>query len=297
MDFATTPLAAMAGSAGLQTYVVIMLALVAVMTIMDVIHKKSAKYFFEDSKKAEAKVKAGIAVGDKNCSVGFEAGRYREVSGGQKMGAAVGVILNEVAVSGEFDSTKPLRRFVHILTMYGTILLSAATIFIAFSGTGETVSYVWNVGAIMLFVGSWWFWFVYKVDVMSEGNSFTDIDLRRDMFSLSLMAVSTTAIGWSIWNTGTAAEVWQILAMLAGISLFGGVYWSKFAHMFFKPFAAYDKRIKKLSGALDNLPHETRFDKSGAVVAEQRDRHSMELLKDAPMNMGLGIKREGPNHY
>jgi hypothetical protein len=293
MDFATTPLAAMAGSAGLQTYVVIMLALVAVMTIMDVIHKKSAKYFFEDSKKAEAKVKAGIAAGDKNCSVGFEDGRYREVSGGEKMGAAVGVVLNEVAVSGEFDSTKPLRRFVHILTMYGTILLSAATIIIAFSGTGETVSLAWNLGALMLFVGSWWFWFVYKVDVMSEGNSWTNIDLRRDMFSLSLMAVSTTALGWSIWG----GAVWEILAMLAGISLFGGVYWSKFAHMFFKPFAAYDKRIKKLSGALDNLPHETRFDKSGAVVAQQRDRHSMELLKDAPMNMGLGIKREGPNHY
>jgi hypothetical protein len=293
MDFATTPLAAMAGSAGLQTYVVIMLALVAVMTIMDVIHKKSAKYFFEDSKKAEAKVKAGIATGSKNCSVGFEDGRYREVSGGEKMGAAVGVVLNEVAVSGEFDSTKPLRRFVHILTMYGTILLSAATIIIAFSGTGETVSLAWNLGALMLFVGSWWFWFVYKVDVMSEGNSWTDIDLRRDMFSLSLMAVSTTALGWSIWG----GAVWEILAMLAGISLFGGVYWSKFAHMFFKPFAAYDKRIKKLSGALDNLPHETRFDKSGAVVAQQRDRHSMELLKDAPMNMGLGIKREGPNHY
>ncbi|MEK9887280.1 MAG: adenylylsulfate reductase [Gammaproteobacteria bacterium] len=293
MDFATTPLAAMAGSAGLQTYVVIMLALVAVMTIMDVIHKKSAKYFFEDSKKAEAKVKAGIAAGDKNCSVGFEDGRYREVSGGEKMGAAVGVVLNEVAVSGEFDSTKPLRRFVHILTMYGTILLSAATIIIAFSGTGETVSLAWNLGALMLFVGSWWFWFVYKVDVMSEGNSWTDIDLRRDMFSLSLMAVSTTALGWSIWG----GAVWEILAMLAGISLFGGVYWSKFAHMFFKPFAAYDKRIKKLSGALDNLPHETRFDKSGAVVAQQRDRHSMELLKDAPLNMGLGIKREGPNHY
>jgi hypothetical protein len=270
-----------------------MLALVAVMTIMDVIHKKSAKYFFEDSKKAEAKVKAGIAAGDKNCSVGFEDGRYREVSGGEKMGAAVGVVLNEVAVSGEFDSTKPLRRFVHILTMYGTILLSAATIIIAFSGTGETVSLAWNLGALMLFVGSWWFWFVYKVDVMSEGNSWTDIDLRRDMFSLSLMAVSTTALGWSIWG----GAVWEILAMLAGISLFGGVYWSKFAHMFFKPFAAYDKRIKKLSGALDNLPHETRFDKSGAVVAQQRDRHSMELLKDAPMNMGLGIKREGPNHY
>jgi hypothetical protein len=28
-----------------------------------------------------------------------------------------------------------------------------------------------------------------------------------------------------------------------------------------------------------------------------RDRHSMELLKGASMNMGLGIKREAPRHY
>ncbi len=29
----------------------------------------------------------------------------------------------------------------------------------------------------------------------------------------------------------------------------------------------------------------------------QRERHSMELLQDAPMDMGLGIKREAPRHY
>mgnify|MGYP003543389514 CR=1 FL=1 len=29
----------------------------------------------------------------------------------------------------------------------------------------------------------------------------------------------------------------------------------------------------------------------------QRERHSMELLRDAPMDMGLGIKREAPRHY
>ena len=30
---------------------------------------------------------------------------------------------------------------------------------------------------------------------------------------------------------------------------------------------------------------------------EQQKRHSMELLRDAPMDMGLGIKREAPRHY
>ena len=58
MNFATTPLdTALAGSGELQTYVVIMLALVAVMTIMDVIHKKSAKYFLRIQKKQKLKLR------------------------------------------------------------------------------------------------------------------------------------------------------------------------------------------------------------------------------------------------
>jgi hypothetical protein len=39
------------------------------------------------------------------------------------------------------------------------------------------------------------------------------------------------------------------------------------------------------------LPTQTRDD------PEQQKRHSMELLRDAPMDMGLGIKREAPRHY
>ena len=41
----------------------------------------------------------------------------------------------------------------------------------------------------------------------------------------------------------------------------------------------------------ENLPTLTRDD------PEQQARHSMELLRDAPMDMGLGIKREAPRHY
>ncbi|HAO86938.1 MAG TPA: adenylyl-sulfate reductase, partial [Gammaproteobacteria bacterium] len=77
----------------------------------------------------------------------------------------------------------------------------------------------------------------------------------------------------------------------SAVSLFGGVLWSKFAHMFFKPFAAYEKRTTKANGSAMNLPTITRDD------PEQQKRHSMELLVDAPMNMGLGIKREAPKHY
>ena len=69
------------------------------------------------------------------------------------------------------------------------------------------------------------------------------------------------------------------------------VPWSKFAHMFFKPAAAFEKRVSRANGTAENLPTQTRDD------PEQQKRHSMELLRDAPMDMGLGIKREAPRHY
>ena len=90
---------------------------------------------------------------------------------------------------------------------------------------------------------------------------------------------------------GAASGVLFGLYILATTVLFGGVYWSKFAHMFFKPAAAFEKRVAKANGTNLNLPLQTRDDPA------QRAKHSMELLKDAPMDMGLGIKREAPRHY
>ena len=57
--------------------------------------------------------------------------------------------------------------------------------------------------------------------------------------------------------------------------LFGGVYWSKFAHMFYKPGAAIQKNLAEADGSRDNLPPPA----------------------DAPEQFGLGIKREQPKHY
>ena len=57
--------------------------------------------------------------------------------------------------------------------------------------------------------------------------------------------------------------------------MFGGVYWSKFAHMFYKPGAAIQKNLAEADGSRDNLPPEA----------------------DAPEQFGMGIKREAPKHY
>ncbi|SFV85129.1 Adenylylsulfate reductase membrane anchor [hydrothermal vent metagenome] len=254
----------------MQTYVMIMIALVIVMTVMDMLHKQSAKYFFNNAKKAKANATT-------------------ELSAGDKVGIAAATIATDVLAAGEFHN--PVRRLVHLLTMYGFILFNASTAVMIFGSNGDNAMWtqVWHLGAIMLLVGSFWFWFAFKVDVVAEGNSPFSVDLKRDAFSLSLMATSVSAL---IWSFNGNAMGWEFgFVILATVSLFGGVYWSKFSHMFFKPFAAYDKRITKADGSAENLPTITRDETA------QQQRHSMELLVDAPMNMGLGIKREKPQHY
>ena len=288
IDINSTPIASLLAEgisyADMQTYVIIMIALVVVMTVLDLLHKKSATYFFNAAKKADK----DLVAGDASCSLGKEEDRLKILSAGDKVTILASTIAVDVAVAGEFSNG--LRRLVHILTMWGFIFFNGATAVIIF-GAQETqiLAQVWNIGAIMLFIGTFWYWFGFKVDSQAEGHSWTRIILKKDMFSLSLMATSVTALGWNIYGGGTG--VWFILVLFATASLFGGVYWSKFSHMFFKPIAAYNKRIIKANGTNENLPHETRDD------VWQQNRHSMDLLKDAPMNMGLGIKREAPKHY
>ncbi|MFZ1048642.1 MAG: hypothetical protein WAN52_23850, partial [Pseudolabrys sp.] len=92
--------------------------------------------------------------------------------------------------------------------------------------------------------------------------------------------------GNTVWAT-----VFLGLYLIDTTVLFVSIPWSKFSHMFFKPAAALEKRISKANGSAQNLPTLTRDD------PEQQKRHSMELLRNAPMHMGLGIKREAPRHY
>ena len=111
--------------------------------------------------------------------------------------------------------------------------------------------------------------------------------------SIALHGAVAAGLIWATLQTigSAAAGLFFVLYIVATTVLFAGVPWSKFAHMFFKPAAAFDKRVQRANGTAENLPTQTRDD------PEQRTRHSMELLRDAPMDMGLGIKREAPRHY
>ena len=256
----------------LQVFLVVMALLVAAGTLFDIIHKGSARYFFANMRRSK--------------------GQGREMGGGELVSIAVQTVVVDVLASGEFCN--PKRRVAHLLGMYGFVLYIVATAVMVFgypAGTTATPAIwptLWWVGAFMVLAGGYWFWFFIRVDVAAEGQSPFRL-AKADLFVLSLLASVTLAVLWAATGAGTALLFW--LYIIATVVLFGGVPWSKFAHMFFKPAAAFDKRVSRANGTSENLPTQTRDD------PEQQKRHSMELLRDAPMDMGLGIKREEPRHY
>ena len=271
----SNPFAVLSGSVPpevMQWYVILMAVLVVGGTLIDVVHKKSAKYFFDNAKKAQ------------------EAGR-RQVDGGEKVAIAAKTLAEDVLTSAEFCN--PHRRIAHLLGMYGFVFFCLATVVLVFSmPAGGFWSFLWHLGALMVCVGGYWFWFFIRVDVASEGYPWHRI-VRADLFILSLLGTTTFGLLWSLFQgTGFLSGLFLVLFIAASAVLFGGVLWSKFAHMFFKPAAAFQKRVAVADGSLDNLP-----EPADRTNPADRDRHSMELLKDAPLNMGLGIKREQPHHY
>ncbi|MDH3386503.1 MAG: adenylyl-sulfate reductase [Gammaproteobacteria bacterium] len=247
-------------SALLQWFVVIMVVLVVAGTMFDVVHKKSARYFSESMRRSR------------------EAGT-KQVSGGEVVSLAIQTAVSEVLTSSEF--CHPNRRIAHLLTMYGLVIHLLATAVLVFGypamANAGIWPLLWHLGALGVCVGGYWFWFFIRVDVAAEGNSPFRV-MRADLFILSLLASSTLALVWSAVQaagTSVGSYIFFSLYLIATAVLFGGVPWSKFAHMFFKPAAALQKHVAEASGARDNLPPPA----------------------DQPEQFGLGIKRELPRHY
>ena len=266
--FATNPFAALSAlipPAVMQGYVILMIVLVAAGTLFDIVHKGSARYFFDTWRKSKRKA--------------------REVSGGELVSIGVKTAVVDVLASGEFCSAK--RRVAHLLTMYGFVIHLVSTVVMVFNlSSADAWPHLWWIGGLMVLLGGYWFWFFIRVDVAAEGSSPFRV-MPADLFILSLLASVTFGLLWAWFQS----IVLFGLYIIATTVLFGGVPWSKFAHMFFKPAAAFEKRVSQANGTVENLPTLTRDD------PEQRERHSMELLKNAPIDMGLGIKREAPRHY
>jgi len=262
----------------MQTFVVVMILLVAGGTLFDIIHKRSAKYFFNNWRDAKKKAK-------------------QQVGGGEMISIAVQTAVVDVALSGEFCNAK--RRVAHLLGMYGFIIYIVTTVIMVFAyptpATPAPASVVtlWYIGALMVCLGGYWFWFFIRVDVAAEGNSPFRL-VRADLFIVTLVLSTTFGLIWA-WLQAEGNTIWTTvflaLYLIDTTVLFGSIPWSKFSHMFFKPAAAFEKRVSQANGSAQNLPTLIRDD------PEQQKRHYMELLQKAPMQMGLGIKREAPRHY
>jgi hypothetical protein len=241
--FTANPFAGLSASippAVMQAYVAIMIVLVAAGTLFDVVHKGSARYFFDNWRRSRSR-------GSKS------------VDGGELLSIAIQTGLVDVLASGEFCN--PRRRLAHLLTMYGFSIYVVTTAVMVFAyPTPATpapalLPSLWWIGGLMACVGGYWFWFFIRVDVAAEGNSPLRI-MRADLFILSLLASVTLGLIWAYLQAsgGPGAGAVFGLYVIATTVLFGSVPWSKFAHMFFKPAAAFEKRVSYANGTRSNLP-------------------------------------------
>ena len=107
----------------------------------------------------------------------------------------------------------------------------------------------------MICIGGYWFWFFIRADVAAEGGSPFRV-MRADLFILSLLTSVTLGLIWAFLQAkgSPAAGVFFGSYVIATTVLFGSVPWSKFAHMFFKPAAAFEKRVSYANGTRSNLP-------------------------------------------
>ena len=221
----------------MQVYIVLMAIAVVIGTLFDVHHKGSAKFFAQRREKSEAAAK-------------------RSLGSGETMALAIETIA-EAAVSGEF--CKWPRRMSHLLMMYGFFLYLITTVAMIFcypagAPTPTILPTLWTAGALMILVGGSWFFFFLRVNVAYDGDSPFHIG-RADLFIGFLLLSIVFALVWHFVQTagGRATASWILFGIYIFFTtlLFVSVPWSKFAHMFFKPAVAFQRRVEEANGSSD----------------------------------------------
>jgi hypothetical protein len=240
--FRENPFAVLAASVPpplIQLYVALMIACVAGGTLFDMLHKRNTAYFFAHRRKEKARAR-------------------REVGSGEKVLLALETAA-EALVSGEFCNVR--RRIAHLLAMYGFIAYAVTTVIMVFwysapgAATPAILPLLWHVGALLILIGGLWFWFFIRVDVAAEGHSPLRV-VQADLFVVALLKSAALALIWSwLQWAGSPLSVWALaLYLIATTVLFGSVPWSKFSHMFYKPAAAFQRRLEEARGTRMNLP-------------------------------------------
>jgi hypothetical protein len=227
----------------MQVYVVLMVIAVIAGTLLDVFHKGSALFFARRKEKSRAAAE-------------------RELGGGETFMLAVETVA-EATVSGEF--CKWPRRASHLLMMYGFIVYVVSTAMLVYAyprvaAPESVLPAVWTLGAAMVLAGGLWFFFFLRVNVAYDGDSPFHVG-RADLFVGSLILSVLFALLWGAMQVSGAgvAATWVVFGVYLFFTsvLFGTVAWSKFAHMFFKPAVAFQRRVEEANGSSD-LPRPSR---------------------------------------
>ncbi len=224
----------------MQAYIVLMALAVAGGTLFDVFHKSSGKFFAEEWKKSSEAATRRVGI--------FETAYL-----------AIKTIAKEIITSGEFCN--PMRRISHLLMFYGFLTYVITTVIMVFvyptnaTPAPPILPLLWNLGVVMVMIGGYWFFFFLRVDVVQEGHSPFSL-VWADIFIVTLLGSVTFALLWELVQaTGNATwtMVFFALYVLFTTLLFGSVPWSKFAHMFYKPVVAFQKKVEEANGS-SSLP-------------------------------------------
>lgn len=236
------PLTAFVSPVVMQGYIILMIIAVAIGTSFDLLHGKKARFFLQDRQRAKAAAK-------------------RQLSTAELAAIATRTIATDIATFGEFCNSH--RRISHALMFYGFVLYLITTIVMVFAyptdaRTPVFLPILWNLGILMALVGGYWFFFLLRVNVVHDGHPPWRL-VRADLFIVALLASLTFALifEWAAMAENTAAtQAFAGIYIFFTTLLFVSVPWSKFAHMFYKPIVAFQRRVEEADGS-SGLPTPT----------------------------------------
>jgi hypothetical protein len=237
-----TPLTAIMSPAVMQGYIVLMILAVAVGTVFDLLHEKKIKFFLQDRQRTRAAAK-------------------RQLGAVAMAAIASKTILTDIATFGEFCNRD--RRISHVLMFYGFVLYLVTTVVMVFGypadpHTPVVLPVLWNIGVVMVLIGGYWFFFFLRVNVVHDGQPPWRL-VRADLFIVSLLASVSFALlfEWvAMAGNPVATRVFFGAYLFFTTLLFVSVPWSKFAHMFYKPVVAFQRRVEEADGS-STLPTPT----------------------------------------